>query len=366
MKIIDKYLFNQLKMPILFGVSLFTFIFLIELMVKMMESILVKRVPALEMLHLLTYYIPPILAQTIPIGFFLGVMITYNKLTSTSESVALVSMGMSLNKILKVPFIMSIGIFFLTIFLQEKIIPESFVRAKTLAVEIGTKTPSFQLTEKTFLENVGEYSIYIDTLNPKTNQAEDVVIFQREKGDIYPNVLLSERTSWKNGTMILEDATFYQLDEFGKEKLRGSFKTQTHPLDSLISDFDVEIKEIDTMSVKMLLKNIKKLKNETENKEREETLLPYRVELQKKLASPFSAVFLGVLGVLFSLGHHRSGKSVSYGLSMGVVFIYITLFNVGIVLASKGTVSPEIGVWAPNILLGTLTAFMYSRKLRRG
>ncbi|RUA08003.1 MAG: permease [Fusobacteria bacterium] len=361
MKIIDKYLLSQLKMPVLFGISLFTFIFLIELMVKMMESILVKRVPALDMLHLLTYYIPPILSQTIPMGFFLGVMITYNKLTSTSESVAMVSMGMSLNKILKVPFYMSVGIFFLTIFLQEKIIPESFMRAQSLAVKIGTETPSFQLTEKTFLENVGEYSIYIDRLNPKNNQAEDVVIFQKGKKDNYPNVLLSGKTVWKNGAMILEDAKFYQLDEDGKEKLRGSFKTQSHPLDSLASDFDVEIKEIDTMSVKMLLKNIKKLK---ENHEKPETILPYRVELQKKLASPFSAVFLGILGVLFSLGHHRSGKGVGYGLSMVVIFLYITLFNVGIVLSSKGTLNPIIGVWTPNILLGTLTGIMYTKKLK--
>ena len=363
MKIIDKYLFNQLKMPVLFGVSLFTFIFLIEMMVKMMESILVKRVPALDMLHLLTYYIPPILSQTIPMGFFLGVMITYNKLTSTSESVAMVSIGMSLNKILKVPFFMSVGIFVLTIFLQEKIIPESFVRAETLAVKIGSETPSFQLTEKTFLENVGEYSIYIDTLDPKTNQANNVVIFQKSEKDTYLNVMLADRTTWKDGAMTLEDADFYQLDEFGKEKLRGSFKSQVHPLTSFLSDFDVEIKEIDTMSVKMLLKNIDLLK---ENNEKEEKILPYRVELQKKIASPFSAIFLGILGVLFSLGHHRSGKSVSYGLGMAVIFIYITLFNVGIVLSSKGMIDPVIALWSPNLLLTGLTGIMYIKKARRG
>lgn len=363
MKIIDKYLFNQLKMPILFGISLFTFIFLIELMVKMMESILVKRVPIFDMLHLLTYYVPPILSQTIPMGFFLGVMITYNKLTSTSESVAMVSMGMSLNKILKIPFFMSIGIFILTIFLQEKIIPESFIRAETLGVKIATETPSFQLTEKTFLENVGEYSIYINKLDPKTNQAKNVVIFQKTEKEVYPNVMLADRSTWKNGSMTLEDSKFYQLDENGKEKLRGSFKSQVHPLTSFISDFDVEIKEINTMSVLMLLKNIKKLKqNNSDFKE----ILPYKVELQKKLASPFSAIFLGILGVLFSLGHHRSGKSVSYGLSMAVIFVYITLFNVGIVLSSKGTLNPIIAIWSPNILLATLTGIMYFRKVRRG
>jgi lipopolysaccharide export system permease protein len=363
MKIIDKYLFNQLKMPVLFGISLFTFIFLIELMVKMMESILVKRVPVLDMLHLLTYYIPPILSQTIPMGFFLGVMITYNKLTSTSESVAMVSMGLSMNKILKVPFFMSIGIFFITIFLQEKIIPESFVRAEILGVKIATETPSFQLTEKTFLENIGEYTIYIDTLDPKINQAKNVVIFQKNDKENYPNVMLAERTTWKNGAMTLEDAAFYQLDDEGKEKLRGSFKSQVHHLTSFLSDFDLEIKEIDTMSAMMLLKKIKIFKK---NKSELEDILPYRVELQKKLASPFSAVFLGILGVLFSLGHHRNGKSVNYGLSMAVIFIYITLFNVGIVLASKGTVHPIIAIWSPNLLLAGLTGIIYIRKVRRG
>ena len=363
MKIIDKYLFNQLKMPVLFGISLFTFMFLIEMMVEMMESILVKRVPALDMIHLLTYYIPPILSQTIPMGFFLGVMITYNKMTSTSESVAMVSMGMSLNKILKVPFFMSVGIFVLTIFLQEKIIPESFVRAQTLGVKIATKTPSFQLNEKTFLENVGKYSIYIDTLDPKTSQAKDVVIFQKSENNSYPSVMLAEKTTWKDGSMTLENATFYHLDEDGKEQLRGSFESQVHPLTSFISEFDIEIDEIDTMSAMMLMKNIKELKKE--NKDSKE-ILPYRVELQKKLAAPFSAIFLGILGVLFSLGHHRSGKSVSYGLSMAVIFMYIVVFNVGVVLSSKGTVNPVIGIWFPNLLLASLTGIMYIKKVRRG
>ncbi len=363
MKIIDKYLLKQLKMPILFGISLFTFVFLIELMVKMMEWVLVKRVPILDVLHLLTYYVPPILSQTIPIGFFLGIMITYNKLTSTSESVAMSSMGMSLNKILKVPFIMSVTIFMIIIFFQEKIIPESFVRAETLVVKIGIKTPSFQLTEKTFLENVGDYTIYINELDSINNQAENVVIFQKGEEDSYPNVLLADTTTWKDGAMILNDATFYQLDKDGKEKIRGSFGNQIHPLNSFLSEFSVDIKEIETMSIRMLLKKIKEM--EGEGKLSEETL-PYKIELQKKLATPFSVIFLGVLGVLFSLGHHRSGKGANYGISMVIVFLYITLFNITIVLSSKGIVNHVIGVWLPNLLLAILTGVLYIKKARRG
>ena len=53
MKIIHKYILDQMKMPILFGVSLFTFIFLIDIMVQMMENVLVKGVSIIDVVRIL-------------------------------------------------------------------------------------------------------------------------------------------------------------------------------------------------------------------------------------------------------------------------------------------------------------------------
>lgn len=43
MKLIDKYILNEIKIPVIFGVSLFTFIFLIDIIVAMMENIIVRE-----------------------------------------------------------------------------------------------------------------------------------------------------------------------------------------------------------------------------------------------------------------------------------------------------------------------------------
>lgn len=117
MKIIEKYILEDVKMPIIFGVSLFTFIFLIEIIVSLMENIIVKGISLIDVLRILSFYLPPILAQTIPMGVFLGVMITFSKLTRTSETTAMSSIGMSLDDILKpiiiLASIITIFIFFL-------------------------------------------------------------------------------------------------------------------------------------------------------------------------------------------------------------------------------------------------------------
>ena len=101
MKIINKYILDELKGPIILAVFVFTFIFLLDIVVTMMEHIIVKGISVFDVLRLLSFYIPPILTQTIPIGMFLGIMICFTKFSRNSESVAMVSTGMSIRDILK-------------------------------------------------------------------------------------------------------------------------------------------------------------------------------------------------------------------------------------------------------------------------
>jgi len=358
MKIIHKYILGEMKMPVLFGVSLFTFIFLIDIMVQMMENVLVKGVSIIDVVRILSFYLPPILSQTIPMGFFLGVMITYSKLTSTSESTAMSAMGMSLNSMLKPSVLVATFITVFVFFLQESIIPRSFKKLEEITYKIAYEKPAFQLREKMYIDEIDEYSIYVDEVNNEDGVAENLIIFKKEEDTPYPTVVTAKRTSWAEASMILEDAEFYQSDKIGKERLRGEFLSQKIPLNSFFEDIEIKVDEIEALSIRTLLKDMK-------DKSAEEKI-PYEVEINKKMAIPLSAIMLGILGVLFSVGHHRSGKSVSFGISLGVIFIYISSLNVGMVMANKGAVSPVVGVWTSNLFLAALTLYMYMKKTRRG
>jgi len=128
MKIIEKYILEEVKMPVLFGISLFTFIFLIDIIVAMMENIIVKGISIIDIIRILSFYLPPILSQTIPMGIFLGVMLTFSKFTRTSEATAMSSIGMGIKEIVKPIFILACATTLFIFFLQESIIPRSLDR----------------------------------------------------------------------------------------------------------------------------------------------------------------------------------------------------------------------------------------------
>ncbi|MFA6709415.1 MAG: LptF/LptG family permease, partial [Fusobacterium sp.] len=164
MKMINRYILNEAKAPIFFGISLFTFIFLIDIIVSMLESIIVKGISIIDVTRMISFYLPMILSQTIPMGIFLGVMVTFGSLTKYSEITAINSMGISLNKILKLISIVGvIGTLFI-FFLQESIIPRSYIKLQQLSIKMVYSNPVFQLKEKVLIDEVDKYKIYIDKI----------------------------------------------------------------------------------------------------------------------------------------------------------------------------------------------------------
>lgn len=356
MKTINRYVIKEMLLPVCFGVSLFTFVFLIDILIQMMESIIVNKVSPLAILQMLSYYLPPILAQTLPMGFFLGVMITYGGLTSTSELTAMVSMGMSLKKVIKPSLIVAVIMTIFLFFLQEEIIPRSVSRLNYLTKKIAYATPPIQLKEKTFVKDIGDYSVYIDNVGEEENSAKNLVLFKKNEESQFPTVALSKQTKWEKSKMIMENVEFYQMDEEGKSDVSGSFESQTIPLASFIDKIEAKIDSVEALPITEIFKEGRSKKGEE--------WLDYRVELHKKIAVPLSTILLGILGVLLSVGHHRTGKGVSFGLSIGIIFFYIAFINVGMVISLKGKIPPALGVWFPNGVLAVLTYIMYLRKSR--
>ena len=57
MKIIDKYIYKSLIMPCVFGISIFTFIFLINVFMEIIEWIFTNDLPLLMVLDYFLYLV---------------------------------------------------------------------------------------------------------------------------------------------------------------------------------------------------------------------------------------------------------------------------------------------------------------------
>ena len=346
MKIINKYILDELKGPIILAVFIFTFIFLLDIVVAMMEHIIVKGISVFDVLRLLSFYIPPILTQTIPIGMFLGIMICFTKFSRNSESVAMVSAGMSIKDILKPILAIAIGAAIFIVFLQESIIPRSFIKLKYVGTKIAYENPVFQLKEKTFIDNLDEYSIYVDEVS-SDGKAKNIIAFEKpEDKNKFPMVLTGEEAFWKDSAIIIKESQFVSFDE-NRIVLKPNFQ-----------ELSIKIKDVEALSISELIRGLKKVET-TE-------VIKYKIEIFRKLALVFSTIPLAIIGFCLSLGHHRISKKYSFILAMIIVFAYIIFLNVGIVMATAGKLNPFIATWTPNVLLYLLGYKLYKTKEVRG
>ena len=266
------------------------------------------------------------------------------------------SIGLSLKDMIKPVAVMGIITTLFVFFLQESIIPRSFNKLQQLTVKLAYENPVFQLKDKVLIDEMSDYKLYIDKIDPKTKNAKNVLIFINENDVKYPTLVLGETAHWQDAAMIIDNVDFYRFDKEGKENLRGHFEERKIPLSSYFQSVEMQVDDIEGMGISQLLSQMKG-KNKAEK-------LPFIVEINKKLAIPLSTIILSVLGVLMSVGHHRSGKGVNYGFGIGVIFTYIVLLNIGMVMSYRGKMNPYAGIWFPNVLLYIFTALMYKKKIR--
>jgi len=99
-KIVHRYVFREIVVPFLFGLSVFTFILLIARLLKLIELVVTRGVPVLNILQLLSYIMPAFLEVTVPMAMLLAILVAFGRLSADSEMVALRSSGLSLYQLI--------------------------------------------------------------------------------------------------------------------------------------------------------------------------------------------------------------------------------------------------------------------------
>lgn len=359
MKKIDKYILSEMKLPIIFGISLFTFIFLIDILTQMAEMLVVKSVPLLDVMTLFSYYLPNIVIQTIPMGVFLGVMISYGSLSSTSEIVAMRASGMGINRLLKMPLLVGFIVTIITYAFQEKVAPVAYKKANILTRKIAYTRPSVGFEEKKFTEIGGSFNVFAGEIDGESQKPKELFIFARNENNNYPTIMLADSLEIVGPELRIDNIKFYELDNTGKKVLNGSFEKRIMPFNTFYGDFQTDTNAMDSLSLGQLKKEMDKRKSEGL------IYLQYEIKFFEKLYVPISTIIFSILGVLLSISHARTGKGASFGISIFIIAAYMIAMGFITTIVEKGQAPPYIMLFIPNSVLIIATLFIYIRKIRR-
>jgi lipopolysaccharide export system permease protein len=365
MRILNRYLIKELFPPFFFGLSLFTFIFLMDKMIYL-SRLFVKGVNIFTVILLLTYYLPAIFAIAIPIGFLMGTLMAFGRLSMDNEITALKASGISLYRLLLPILLLSLIFSLLAFLIIDTLLPRANYAFKNLYYRSISKSPDIGLEERVFLD-IGNHRLYIEKIGRKKSLLQGVIVYQKQ-GESLPQIITAQEGKWLTSpdkskiTLKLLNGTIHKLDRENPEQYQ-ELKFETHDLNlEIAKDFNRGKASVSAREMSM-----KELKGRIqEYKKRQIKVNSLLVELYKKVSIPLACLIFGLIGVPLGTFTRRGGKGIGFIMSLVLVFfIYYPLLTLGEIMGKKGILPPLFSVWLPNIVLGAIGLFLLFRLMKR-
>lgn len=352
-KTIDKYVLKELLEPFLFGMAFFVAIFLIDLMMELVNLIFAKGVPLSVVALFFIYSLPPTLVISFPMAILLANLVGFGRMSSDSEVTALKAGGYSFGRIVMPSIIAGLVITGMTLLFNERLVPvanEKFSRL--FRREVTLKRPLPTIAENRFFEAGPGRKFFVRKFNPKNKDMFGVVMYEgQHKG--FPRVIESEKARIEDGVCYFWNGRVSNIHMTGEDQNYTYFDVMNYPIDThyVNPDHVPDSKSPRNMSLPELYNHIK----ESEMRGMPSRLITQHwIELWSKVSIPFAALVFVLIGAPLGSQTTRSGSGIGVGMSVVIIFIYYLLMGAGKALAKGAFLSPFLGVWFPNFIIGAI------------
>ena len=361
--LIDKWLIAQLIPPLIFSISAFTVVSLsVGVMFDLIRKIVEFGLPFGLALKILFLKLPGFLVLSFPMSVLLSTLLTYGKLSSNSELLALRSVGIKTSRFVAPALIVSIFMTGITFFFNNSLVPYSNKLAE-ISMRDG-------LGKSTIIERGNDvfFPGYGSLIDPKTNKPSErntyltQIFFSRVvENKIMKNVTLLDFSRIGNKQVLSAESA-----SFDKENLRWifkngkiiyfssdaqtsiiNFKTYFYPL----GDGPLKVSEIQKDANDMTVAEAIAAKNIYENAGNVKDARKMKVRIQEKFTLPFACLVFGLIGSsLGSKPNLRSSRGQGFGLSVILILIYYVISFLFSSLGVKGLLSPILAAWMPVLI----------------
>ncbi len=357
--VVSRYLFKELIPPYVLNLLFFIFVFLMRQILEVTHVIVNYQVSIAAFFLMLAYSMPYFLAYIIPMSVMMGVLLTFLRLSTDNEIVALKASGISLYHLLPPVLLFCAVNVLITGFMSVYGVPWGQQSYKQIAMNVVQSNFNVGLKERQFNDSFDGVMFYVNKIDFKSNQLKDVYIEdQRNKGFsttiVSPEGRIFNQPDKLSVTLSLYDGRINQVNLKNRSVHATRFDTYDLQLDlkDAVKNIQESRKDEKEMSLGELSAFLKT------NPRSARKYYAVWVEFHQKFSIPFACLALGLLAV--PLGIQSSSARKSAGLSIGLIafLLYYLLLSAGLVFSEAGSFSPVAGMWLPNILMGGLGIFL--------
>lgn len=368
-RIIQRYIRNEVLSSFTLSVSVFTLVLFMQNALGLTDMIITRGVKLTNLLLIVLYTLPSLLWLSIPMAFLMASLTGIGRLSMDNEVIAMHSLGIGTLSFLRPVLVLGCILFALSFSIGSVGIPWGRSSMNRLIYRILQESATAGIKPNTFNDRFTDLVIYAESVDPEKNTLQKVIIADY-RGDFPETITALDGTIRTDpltmvNTLHLTRGSVHQYDM--KQERYRLIQFQEYTI-SLSTDVEVarhlslmEEKEPDEMTPR-------ELKNAAETGDPAKTRV-FRIHYQEKFSLPFSCMVFGIFSIPISIRLKKSGNLIGLSWSLLIVFLYYILLGAGRKLGSEGFIHPFLAAWLPNMVFGTLGAYLLlktSRKIPAG
>ncbi len=358
MRILDKYIGREVVSNSLLGLVVFSFVFFVPQLVRMMEIIVQHAATFKETAALLISSLTPVLIFTLPMSMLVGVLIGLGRLSADSEIVAMNATGINLRRLLLPIGGIAVAAMALTFGITGWLAPLSLRTLSSLENRLRISQASVAIEPRVFDERFPHIVLYVQDVSASGTRWKDVFLAESNSS---PD---SRVTVAKNAVVIGEPRAGRLTLQFTDAATHvyapdkpAHYEVQT----SAVESANLPLSNPATATNKRAATSVREqplvqLLSVSGSEAREA-----RVEFQQRLALPVACLFFALLGVPMAVHPRRGGRAGGFVVAILLICGYYVFFVTGVHYAQNGVLSPVFGVWLANIVTFLIAVVLLRR-----
>ncbi len=332
-------------------------------LIRIADLVINKGVDIFSVSKLFLFMIPSLVKYTLPIAALAAVLLSLGRLSSDNEIIAIRASGINLFSLIAPLLIVGLILSLVLVIFNDRVIPYAHYASRKTLVEVGIKNPTAALEPGVFINSFQKYVLFIYSVDQKRNKLGNVRIYEPQ-GEGKPT-----------RTIVAKSGEFISIPEKNIIKLKLIDGTSDEPDPSNPVNFYklnfktyfmnlnmAQAKDKDSVEKKPKDMTIQELNNQISGLEKESIdAAPLITEIHEKIALAFSCFIFILLGIPMAIITRRREKSINFGMAFIIVGIYYILLMGSEALSLQGYLIPQLAMWLPNLIIGSIGAFLTFR-----
>jgi lipopolysaccharide export system permease protein len=355
-KLIDRYIIRKFLGTFFFCIVLILAIAVVFDFAEKIDNFMEKQAPVKAIIF--DYYfnfIPYFGTLFAPMFVFIAVIFFTSKMAIHTEIIAILNSGMSFKRMMWPYFLSALLIAILTFVLTNFVIPHANNR-RMIFEDQYYRSSARRLTtiENIHRQENSNVYVYMGSYNPISERGQNFTIEKISDSGRLESKLSAFTVVFDTTSKKWIALNYYIREIKGDKEIfsRGSKIDTTLILGP--QDLARDPGFVGTMTYRELEDYIELLKMQGSDE-----LKLFLIEKHRRIANPFAIFILTLIGVSLSSKKIRGGIGMSIGIGLILSFSYILFLQFASQFSLKGSLSPMLAMWIPNIIYSFIGLVLY-------